>query len=67
LRGGLNLVVYIVAFNWALRLTAASHVSLYIGASPVWTLLWEERPQRSEWTVAETCKLHNVLHMAIAR
>jgi hypothetical protein len=53
LRGGLSLAVYIVAFNWALRLTAASHVPLYIGASPVWTLLWEEQPQRSEWTVAE--------------
>ena len=45
LRGGLCLSVYIVVFNWALRLTAASHVALYIGASPVWTLLWEERPQ----------------------
>ena len=41
-RGGLCLAVYIVAFNWALRLTAASHVALYLGASPVWTLLWEE-------------------------
>jgi hypothetical protein len=53
LRGGLSLAVYIVVFNWALRLTAASHVALYIGASPVWTLLWEERLQRSEWIVAE--------------
>jgi drug/metabolite transporter (DMT)-like permease len=51
LRGGLSLAVYIVAFNWALRLTAASHVALYIGASPVWTLLWEERPQRT-WASA---------------
>lgn len=49
LRGGLSLAIYIVAFNWALRLTAASHVALYIGASPVWTLLWEERPR---WTWA---------------
>jgi len=47
LRGGLSLAVYMVVFNWALRLTAASHVALYIGASPVWTLLWEERPRRS--------------------
>lgn len=39
--------MYIVVFNWALRLTAASHVALYIGASPVWNLLWEERPQRT--------------------
>ena len=45
LRGGLSLAVYIIAFNWALRLTAASHVALYLGASPVWTLFWEERPQ----------------------
>ena len=51
LRGGLCLAAYIVAFNWALRLTAASHVALYIGASPVWTLLWEERPQRT-WASA---------------
>jgi drug/metabolite transporter (DMT)-like permease len=50
-RGGLCLAVYIVVFNWALRLTAASHVALYIGASPVWTLLWEERPQRT-WASA---------------
>ncbi len=47
LRGGLSLAVYIVIFNWALRLTAASHVALYLGASPVWTLLWEERPRRT--------------------
>jgi drug/metabolite transporter (DMT)-like permease len=52
LRGGLCLGVYIVIFNWALRLTAASHVALYIGASPVWTLLWEERPQRT-WASAQ--------------
>ena len=47
LRGGLSLAVYIVVFNWALRLTAASHVALYIGASPVWTLLLEERPRQT--------------------
>ena len=41
LRGGLTLAVYIIAFNWALRLTTASHVALYLGASPVWALLWE--------------------------
>jgi len=41
LRPGLALGVYIIAFNWALRLTSASHVALYIGASPVWTLLAE--------------------------
>lgn len=47
LRGGLSLAVYIIAFNWALRLTAASHVALCLGAAPVWTLLWEETPRRS--------------------
>jgi drug/metabolite transporter (DMT)-like permease len=46
LRGGLLLAVYIVAFNWALRLTSAAHVALYLGASPVWALLWEEKPGR---------------------
>ena len=51
LRGGLTLAVYIVAFNWALRLTTASHVALYLGASPVWALLWEEKPGRN-WASA---------------
>jgi drug/metabolite transporter (DMT)-like permease len=46
-RTGLSLAVYIVCFNWAMRLTSASHVTLYLGASPVWALLWEERPQKS--------------------
>jgi drug/metabolite transporter (DMT)-like permease len=44
-RGGLALAAYIVAFCWALRLTAASHVALYLGASPIWALLAEERPR----------------------
>jgi drug/metabolite transporter (DMT)-like permease len=47
LRTGLSLAVYIVCFNWAMRLTSASHVTLYLGASPVWALLWEERPRKS--------------------
>jgi drug/metabolite transporter (DMT)-like permease len=51
LRGGLSLAIYIVAFNWALRLTTASHVALYLGASPVWALLWEEKPRRT-WASA---------------
>jgi drug/metabolite transporter (DMT)-like permease len=46
-RGGLSLGVYIMCFNWALRLTSASHVALYLGASPVWALLWEGRPERN--------------------
>jgi drug/metabolite transporter (DMT)-like permease len=44
---GLSLAVYIVVFNWALRFAPASHVALYLGASPVWALLWEERPRKS--------------------
>ena len=51
LRGGLSLAAYVVAFCWALKLTATAHVALYIGASPVWSLLVEERPQRN-WTSA---------------
>jgi drug/metabolite transporter (DMT)-like permease len=42
-RGGLSLAVYIAAFNWAVRLTAVSHVALYLGAAPLWALLWERR------------------------
>ena len=42
-RGGLSLAVYIAAFNWAVRLTAVSHVALYLGAAPLWALLWEGR------------------------
>jgi drug/metabolite transporter (DMT)-like permease len=46
-RGGLSLAAYTVTFCWALKLTAASHVALYIGASPVWALLVEQRPQKN--------------------
>ena len=51
-RGGLSLAAYIVSFNWALRYTSASHVALYLGASPVWALLWEGRLTRS-WRTAQ--------------
>jgi drug/metabolite transporter (DMT)-like permease len=51
-RGGLNLAVYIVAFNWALRLTSVSHVALYLGAAPVWAVIWEGRP-RGDWKSAQ--------------
>lgn len=51
-RGGLSLAVYIVVFNWALKYTSASHVALYLGASPVWALLWEERPAKN-WRSAQ--------------
>ena len=52
LRGGLSLAAYVVTFCWAFKLSAASHVALYLGASPVWALLWEERPRRS-WASAQ--------------
>lgn len=51
LRGGLSLAAYVVTFCWAFKLTAASHVALYLGASPVWALMWEERPKRN-WASA---------------
>jgi drug/metabolite transporter (DMT)-like permease len=40
-RGGLSLAAYVLAFNWALRFTSASHVALYLGCAPIWALLWE--------------------------
>jgi drug/metabolite transporter (DMT)-like permease len=46
LRGGLSLAAYVILFCWALRLTSAAHVALYIGASPVWALLVEGRPEK---------------------
>jgi drug/metabolite transporter (DMT)-like permease len=49
---GLSLAAYIVAFNWALKLTELSHVALYLGAAPVWALLWEGPPQRN-WRSAQ--------------
>jgi drug/metabolite transporter (DMT)-like permease len=46
-RSGLSLAVYIVVFNWALKLTELSHVAIYLGAAPVWALLWEGPPERN--------------------
>ena len=40
-RAGLGMAIYVAIFNWALHFTAASHVALYLGASPVWALLLE--------------------------
>lgn len=51
-RCGLSLAVYITAFNWALRLTSLTHVAIYLGAAPVWALLWEGRP-RWDWKSAQ--------------
>lgn len=52
-RTGLSLAVYLVIFTWALRLTAVSHVALYLGASPVWALLWEGTAGRTRWMLAK--------------
>ena len=41
------MAAYVVTFTWAFRLAPASHVALYLGASPIWALLWEERPKRN--------------------
>jgi drug/metabolite transporter (DMT)-like permease len=40
-RNSLNFALYIATFNGAVRYTAVSHVALYLGASPLWALLWE--------------------------
>ncbi len=47
LRGGMALAIYIIALNWALVLAPISHVAVYLGAAPVWALLWEGIPERS--------------------
>ena len=52
--GGLSLAIYIVSFNWALRFTSASHVALYLGAAPVWALLWERRLE-GNWLTLKRC------------
>jgi drug/metabolite transporter (DMT)-like permease len=43
-RGGASIAAYVLVFNYALVFTSASNVALCIGASPVWALIWEERP-----------------------
>jgi drug/metabolite transporter (DMT)-like permease len=51
-RCGLTMALYIVAFNGALKLTLISHVALYLGAAPVWALLWEGQPEK-HWKSAQ--------------
>lgn len=46
-RGGLSLAAYIVTFNGALCFTSAAHVALYLGAAPVWALVWEARDDQA--------------------
>jgi len=42
LRTGLVLAVYIAVFQWAIHLIPVSRVGLYLGAAPVWAVLWEQ-------------------------
>ncbi len=51
-RTGLNMAVYIVVFNGALKLASVAHVALYLGCAPVWALLWEGAPER-HWKSAQ--------------
>jgi drug/metabolite transporter (DMT)-like permease len=45
LRGGLSLAAHVLFYALALRRIPVSHIALYLGASPVWALLWEGRPR----------------------
>jgi drug/metabolite transporter (DMT)-like permease len=49
---GLTMALYIAVFYMALTLTSVSHVALYLGAAPVWALLWEGRPEK-HWKSAQ--------------
>jgi len=46
-RGGLSLAAYIAAFNFSLQFVPVSHVAVYLGAAPIWALLWEGWPGRN--------------------
>ncbi len=45
IRGALSLALYITVFNSALRLTSPAHLALYLGASPLWSLVFEKGPR----------------------
>jgi len=45
------LAVYIIAFNCAVKLTAVSHVALYLGASPIWAVILDRHWDKSWATV----------------
>ncbi len=51
-RGGLTLAAYTLVVNLALLTAPISHVAVYLGASPVWALLWEGVPEKS-WKSAQ--------------
>jgi drug/metabolite transporter (DMT)-like permease len=42
LRSGLVLALYITVFQWSVQLLPVSRVGLYLGAAPVWAVLWEQ-------------------------
>ncbi len=47
-QSGATLAVYVLTFNWALQFIPVSHLALYMGAAPVWALLWEGWPKRDK-------------------
>src|SRR5262249_34060833 len=51
-RGALSLAAYVVTFNWSLRFAPISHLAIYLGAAPVWALLWEGRPD-NRWALVK--------------
>ena len=51
-QNGMLMALYIVVFNGALKLTSVSHIALYLGAAPVWALLWEG-PLEKHWKSAQ--------------
>jgi drug/metabolite transporter (DMT)-like permease len=61
-RGGLSLAAYVAAFNLALRFTSASHVALYLAASPVWALMWEGK---KGFTRSELLKRYSAAALAL--
>jgi len=46
MRSGLVLAIYIAVFQWAIHLIPVSRVGLYLGAAPVWAVLWEQGLRR---------------------
>lgn len=54
-RTGLCLAAYVIAFMVAIKLTSPANVALYLGASPIWALLFEGRSEKAgtlRWAAA---------------
>lgn len=54
-RTGLSLAMYVVAFMVAIKMTSPANVALYLGASPIWALLFEgtsEKGRGLRWIAA---------------